>query len=304
MIQKPHLNGMEFGQEGTRIAFGTGTAWWQGPKGNNDGTVNSSLVSLVKTALKLGYRHLDCAEIYGTEPEVGIALKEFLSENPSITRNDIYITSKVFPGLNDIRGTLKEILSRLQISSLDLYLIHAPFFSKANYSGSLKDAWTQMESVVNEGLTRHIGVSNYRIEDFEEFLPSAKIKPVCNQIEFNPYLQQPELQEYCKKHGIKITCYSPLAPLHLKTDGPVNPVIEKIASKYGKTNARILLKWVLQKGHLAITTSRQEDRLKEFLSVETTDKDLVLTEEEMKEIDEVGSKIKFRKYWQEEFGDK
>jgi diketogulonate reductase-like aldo/keto reductase len=154
-----------------------------------------------------------------------------------------------------------------------------------------------MESLVHDGLTRHIGVSNFRVEDFEKFVPSAKIKPLCNQIEFNPYLQQPKLQEYCKNHGIGIACYSPLAPLNLKTDGPVNTVIDKIAAKHGKTSAQVLLKWTIQKGYLAVTTSRQEERLKEFLGV--LDNNFVLTDEERKEIEDVGSRIRFRKYWVE-----
>jgi len=294
MIQKP----VEYGH--TQLAFGSGTVFYVGSKCNeSDVELNYSLIALIKNALKLGYRHLDCAEGYGTEREVGVALKEFLSENPTVTRNDIFITSKFFNSVNDIRGGLKAALSRLQIPSVDLYLVHAPFFHRVNYSGSLQDVWTQMESLVHDGLTRHIGVSNFRIEDFEKLLPSVKIKPLCNQIEFNPYLQQPKLQEYCKNHGIGIACYSPLGPLTFKNDGPVNTVIDKIASKHGKTNAQVLLKWVIQKGYLAVTISRQEERAKEYLGV--LDKNFMLTEEESKEIEEVGSTITFRKYWAEEF---
>jgi len=157
-----------------------------------------------------------------------------------------------------------------------------------------------MESLVDQGLTRFIGVSNYRVEDFDQFLSQARIKPLCNQIEFHPYLQQPELINYCQKHGIWVSCYTSLAPLHLKTDGPVNAVIDKIAKKHHRSEAQILLKWVLQKGMIIITTSKQEARLKEFLELDNPNL-FKLSDEEIKEINEVGKTVHFRKYWNTKF---
>jgi len=291
---------MELVNSKTRLAYGTGTAWFVGPGANTkeDHTLNQQLIDSLKLAMKVGYRHLDCAEIYGTEREVGQALSQFLAENPSLSRNDFYITSKVWSGLKDIAGSLKHILSRLNLTHLDLFLIHAPFFSKVGYNASLSEAWTIMESLVDQGLTRHIGVSNYRIEDIKAFLPGTRIKPLVNQIEYNPYLQQPELIAYCKDHGIGIEAYSGLCPLHYKTDGPVNTVIEAIALKYKRTPAQVLIQWALEKGFVSINTSNQLERLREFWDLEKGE--FHLTHEEVEEINKAGSSVHFRKYWAEE----
>jgi diketogulonate reductase-like aldo/keto reductase len=212
-----------------------------------------------------------------------------------------FITTKILRSLTDIPKGLKDSLSRLGLSYVDLYLIHVPFFDMARCSLSLTEAWAQMESLVDQGLTRFIGVSNYRIEDFEAFLPKARIKPLCNQIEYHPYLQQPALFEYCQKHRICISSYASLAPLNYKKDGPINSVLEKITEKYSRSPAQILLTWVLQKGGIVITTSKQEARLKETFQL-IENKDLFkLTEEESKEIEEVGKTIHFRKNFASKF---
>jgi len=299
MAAASHIN---FGSPGTFIAYGTGTAWYVGAGGNDrkEHELNKELIESVKLGFKVGFRHIDCAEVYGTEQEVGVALKQFLQENPTVSRQDFFITTKIYGSLNDIAGGLKNSLSRLGLSYLDLYLIHAPFFSDVKCSHTLTQAWSQMESLVDQGLTRFIGVSNYRIEDFNQFLSQARIKPLCNQIEYHPYLQQPELISFCQKHGIWVTCYSSLAPLHLKTDGPVNAVINKIAKKHNRSEADILFKWVLQKGMIIISTSKQEARLKEYLALDNPNL-FKLTDEESKEIDEVGKTVYYRKYWDDKF---
>jgi len=192
---------------------------------------------------------------------------------------------------------MKASLSRLGLAYLDLYLVHAPFFEKAKCNLTQPEVWSQMESLVDKGLTRYIGVSNYRIRDFEEILPHARINPICNQIEYHPYLQQHDLIQYCQNHGIIVTAYSPLTPLHNKPDGPVNPFVEKIAAKYQRSPAQILLQWALQKGIYVITTSKQEARMKEYVELDLSDRGLQLTHEEIKEIDHVGKTIQFRKYW-------
>jgi len=276
------------------VSYGTGTEWYSGVKGN-DLPPNPIIVETFKTAFRVGFRHVDCAETYGTEQEVGLALKQFFSENPQVTRDQFYITTKVFPNINDIPAAIKGSLTRLGLTYVDLYLIHSPFFSVANCKATISEVWSQLEALVDQGLTKNIGVSNFRIKDFEEFVPNARIKPLCNQIEYHPYLQQPELIQYCKNHGIYVSAYSPLTPLHSKKDGPVNAVVEKIAEKYKKSMAQILLQWVLQKGIIIISTSSQEARLRECLELENGE--LKLTLEEVKEIDEVGSTVYSRKYW-------
>jgi diketogulonate reductase-like aldo/keto reductase len=283
------------------VAYGTGTSWYVGAKGNNQ-PPNLQVIETFKIALQVGYRHIDCAEVYGTEQEVGVALQQFLSENPNVTRDQFFITTKVWQNLNDIPGAIKGSLSRLQIPYIDLYLIHAPFFSKIqDCKATLSEVWAQFESLVDQGLTRYIGVSNFRIKDFEEILHHARIKPICNQIEYNPYLQQPELIQYCKNQGIFVSAYSPLAPLNSKPDGPIPPVVEKIAIKYLRSPAQILLQWVLQKGVLVITTSRNEVRLREYLELEMNERAFRMSDEDVKEIDEVGKTVELRKYWIPEF---
>jgi len=282
------------GDKGTMIAYGTGSSWKSGQDVNKSNTINQLLIDSIKTALYSGYRHIDCAEFYGTEREVGIALNQFLADNPNLSRADFFITSKVFQSISDIRRAISASLSRIGTTYLDLYLIHSPFY----LSKSLSSTWSQMESLVDAGLTHYIGVSNYRIEDFQSFLPSARIKPVCNQIEFHPYLQQPELIEFCEKERILVCGYSPLVPLR-KKDGPLNPVIQELALNYKKTGPQILIQWVKQKGMLVITTSREENRLREVLELE--DKGWELTKEDMIKIDSVGRLVKERTTWKGNF---
>jgi diketogulonate reductase-like aldo/keto reductase len=282
------------------MAYGTGTEWFIGVKGN-DNPPNAAVIETFKTAFRVGYRHLNCAEVYGTEREIGIALQQFLTENPQLTRNHFFISTKVWPHINDLPSAIKGSLSRLGLTYVDLYMIHSPFLYKVNCKASLSQVWSQMETLVDQGLTKFIGVSNYRIKDFEEFLPHARIKPICNEIEYNPYLQQSDLIDYCKHRGIIVTAFAALTPLHNKTGGPVNSIVEKIAAKYQKSLAQILLKWVLQKGIIVITTSKQEARLREYLELEQNERSFQLTNEEMKEIDEVGNTVKYRKYWENDF---
>jgi len=241
--------------------------------------------------MRIGFRVLDCADSYGNERELGVALKQFLSENPHLKREDFYITTKInHAKVSDIAVELKTALNRLGLTYIDLYLLHSPFFKEP-----ISQVWSQMESLVELGLTKKIGVSNYRIRDLKELLPIAKIKPAVNQIEYHPYLQQPELVNYCQSNGIVVHSYSSLAPLHLKTDGPVNAVVERLSKKYGKSQELIILKWVLQKGIVVVTTTSKEERMKDLMSLIAPD--WVLSKEDCQEIDEVGQTVNFRKYW-------
>jgi len=192
----------------------------------------------------------------------------------------------------------------LGLTYVDLYIIHSPFYGQIlNISTTLSQAWSQMESLVDKGFTRFIGVSNYDIEHLNQFVPQARIKPLCNQIEFHPYLQQSELINFCQKNGILVSCFTSLAPLHLKTDGPINAVIDKFAKKYNRSAAQILFKWALQKGMTVATTSKQEARTKEYFELDNPNL-FNLTEEEMKEIDEVGKTLNYRKWMLQKFPSK
>eukprot|EP01102_Stenamoeba_stenopodia_P004996 TRINITY_DN15499_c0_g1_i1.p1 TRINITY_DN15499_c0_g1~~TRINITY_DN15499_c0_g1_i1.p1 ORF type:complete len:297 (-),score=98.61 TRINITY_DN15499_c0_g1_i1:59-949(-) len=286
---------LSYETNGVSMAFGTGTKWY---KGDNDKELDQAVVLSVKQALDAGFVHLDCAEMYGTEKEVGEAIRQYLAETHK-KREDIFVTTKVWPGIANIPEAMRGSLERLGLDYVDLYLIHAPFFELKGYHGTIPEAWRAMESLVEAGMTKSIGVSNFRISDLEELLVFAKIKPAVNQIEHHPYLQQPDLWNFCKKNEIIIECYSPLATINLKPGGPVDDVVSEIAKAHNKTPTQVLLQWTLQKGNVAITTSSKRERLDEALAV--LKEPFKLTDDEIKRINDEGAKLKFRKYWAPQF---
>ncbi|MEW5307601.1 MAG: hypothetical protein WDW36_009983 [Sanguina aurantia] len=186
-------------------------------------------------------------------------------------------------------------LQRLQTPYLDLYLIHAPFLPEG---ASLEGVWRQMEACVGEGLVRSIGVSNFRTSDLEELLTFARIRPVVNQVELHPYLQQPELSAFHKTHGVLTSSYGPLTPLVHAKGGPLDPLLNQLAKKYDKTPEQVLLRWNLQKGNMLVTTSSKPERMTQLLAVGSTDTSrFSLSEADMAEIDRVGATHPFRKFW-------
>jgi diketogulonate reductase-like aldo/keto reductase len=155
-----------------RIGYGTGTKWFSG---DNSEPIDKDLVQSIHEALSVGYRHLDAAEMYGTETSVGEALR-----TQSVPRNEIFITSKVFKTIENIEQACSDVLSRLGIDYLDLWLIHSPFFDRSKIS--LEQAWKQMEKLVENGKVKAIGVSNFQKQHLEElFALNPKIKPAVNQ---------------------------------------------------------------------------------------------------------------------------
>ncbi|KAJ3341740.1 hypothetical protein HDU91_000634 [Kappamyces sp. JEL0680] len=269
-----------------RLAFGTGTAHYLGPKEQDSRPLSEPLIQYIVNGVQAGFRHLDGAEVYGNEREVGEALRRC-----GIDREELFITTKCYQGRDNPKAALEKSLQRLGTTYVDLYLIHVPF------DIPIKATWQKMEELVDQGLARQIGVSNFRIRDFEEFLSEARIKPVCNQIEWNPYLQLVELQDYMKQHHIALAAYSPLMPLTHAKGGPLDPVVEAIAARHGKTPTQILLAWCLAHGHIAVTTTSQMQRCKEILESES----IQLTKEEIQEIAQVGATKTFRKYWVDKF---
>jgi diketogulonate reductase-like aldo/keto reductase len=154
------------------IGYGTGTKWFSG---DNSKPIDKNLVQSIHEALSLGYRHLDAAEMYGTDTSVGEALR-----TQSIPRNQIWITSKVFKNIENIEQACSDILSRLDIDYLDLFLVHAPYFDRNKIS--LEQVWKEMEKLVENGKVKAIGVSNFQKEHLEElFALNPKIKPAVNQ---------------------------------------------------------------------------------------------------------------------------
>ena len=241
----------------------------------------------VQEAVRIGYRHIDCAAIYGNEAEIGKALQEVL-QTGLVKRDELWITSKLWNNAHareEVSIALEKTLADLRLDYLDLYLIHWPvatrpdvifprkaddFFSLAEMP--LNETWAGMEDCVESGLIKHIGVSNCSIKKIEE-LSSAKIRPEVNQIELHPYLQQEEMLNYCKKHNIYLTAYSPLGsgdrPEAMKAANEPslleNSTVVNIAQAHGCNAAQVLLKWAIERGTSVIPKSTNPGRLAENL---------------------------------------
>jgi alcohol dehydrogenase (NADP+) len=243
----------------------------------------------VREAIRIGYRHIDCASFYGNEVEVGNAIRDAIKDG-QVTRKELWITSKLWSndhGRDRVAVALGKSLKDLGLNYLDLYLIHWPIPLKptASLPGSAADfasladvpihaTWQGMEAAVSNGLTRHIGVSNFSAKKLRELLPRCEIKVEVNQVELHPLLQQHELVAYCKSQGIHMTAWAPLGssdrPDFLKApDAPVlldNPVIQSIATARGCTVAQVLLAWHVQRGISVIPKSVSPARLRENLA--------------------------------------
>ncbi|MFO1427393.1 MAG: aldo/keto reductase [Steroidobacteraceae bacterium] len=243
----------------------------------------------VREAIRLGYRHIDCAMAYGNEAEIGQAIRAAIAAG-DVRREELWITSKLWcnaHGRDNVEGALRQSLRNFGLDYLDLYLMHWPIPLKPNAGFPLTAAdfepparvpvqstWEGMEAAVAAGLTRHIGVSNFSIRKLRDLLPRCRIRVELNQIELHPLLQQPELVKYCASEGIHVMAWSPLGssgrPAMVKApDAPVvleNPVIKSIAQGRGCTPAQVLLAWHVQRGIAAIPKSVSPARLRENLA--------------------------------------
>lgn len=220
----------------------------------------------VLNALEAGYRHIDTARIYDNEVDVGQAIRE-----SGIPRKEIFITTKLWnadQGSDKTRKALENSLDRLGIDFVDLYLIHFPVTSKR------MDSWKELEKLYPDKLCKAIGVSNYTIIHLTELLKNSQITPAVNQVEFHPFLNQIHLLEYCKKHKIQLEAYSPLAHGQKIED----PTIAKIAQKYDKTPAQILIRWAIEQKIVVIPKSIKKERIIENSKVF----DFAISEEDMK----------------------
>ena len=229
----------------------------------------------VLEALKIGYRHIDTAHMYGNEKEVGSAIKK-----SGIPRNEIFITSKLWVSEYGEGKTLQAIdkmLKRLDLVYIDLILLHFPF---NDYMGAYKD----LEKAYEQGKVKSIGISNFENQKLEELCDAAKIKPVLNQIELHPYFQQNELRQRMDKYNTKTEAWAPLG--HAMTKIFDEEIIKKLAEKYKKSPAQIILRWDIQRGIITIPKSQKKERIKENFQIF----DFEMTEDEIKEIDVLNGK--------------
>jgi alcohol dehydrogenase (NADP+) len=246
-------------------------------------------ISATRDALEAGFRHFDCAERYGNEREVGTALQAGLAAG-GIAREDIFVTTKLWNSNHRperVEPAFEASLDRLGLKYLDLYLIHTPFAFQPgddqdprDQSGNviydqgvtLLDTWKAMESLVDHGKCRAIGLSDISLDEVKPIYESARIKPAVVQVESHPYLPEMELLEFCKEKGIVFLAFAPLG--HGMKPGLLeDPVIMAIAERIGKTPAQVLLAWAVQRGTALLTTPRSPARAKENFDISPLPKD-------------------------------
>jgi 2,5-diketo-D-gluconate reductase A len=210
----------------------------------------------VADAIRTGYRLIDTAAAYGNEEAVGNAIKR-----SGVPREDLFVTTKVWiqdTGDGRTRQAFERSLERLQLDYLDLYLIHQPF-------GDVYGAWRDMEALYRESRTRAIGVSNFQPDRLMDLIVHNDVVPAVNQIECHPFNQQVETQRFLQENGVQIESWGPFA--EGKNDIFQNEVLLSLAGKYNKTVAQIILRWLTQRGVVAIPKSVRKERIVENFNV-------------------------------------
>ncbi|XVF02972.1 hypothetical protein REPUB_Repub04eG0220300 [Reevesia pubescens] len=251
-------------------------------------------------AIKAGYRHFDTAFVYRTEQPLGEAIAEALRLGLIKSRDELYISSKLWCSSAEkdhIIPAIKTSLRNLQLDYLDMYLIHWPLKLSDEvrqmpakkehiFPLDMKSVWEGMEECENLGLTKGIGVSNFTSKQLEELLSTAKIPPAVNQVEMNPLWQQKKLREFCKAKGVHVIAYSPLGASNTKWgDNRVLEcdVLEEISKAKGKTTAQISLRWLYEQGVSLVAKSFNKERMRQNLDIFNWS----LTEEESNKISQL-----------------
>lgn len=278
-------------------AIGFGTFANEGSKGET--------YRAVTCALETGYRHLDCAWFYQNEDEVGDAVRDFLSSNPSIKRSDLFICTKVWNHLHEpdqVKWSLNDSLTKLKTDYVDLFLVHWPIAaeSDANHMPKLgadgkyiikeqltenpEPTWRAMEQLYKDGKARAIGVSNWTIPGLQQLLSFAEVPPAVNQIEIHPFLPNTALVDFCFQHNIMPAAYSPLGSQNqVPSTGEkvrTNKTLNEVAERSGNTLAQVLLAWGLRRGYVVLPKSSTPERIQSNWQVpELSDEDFKAVEE-------------------------
>lgn len=232
------------------------------------GTYKLQSAEAVKKALELGYRHIDCATIYGNEKTVGEGLKDFIAEG---RRDELFIVSKVWQDAHRpeaLRKSVQQSIADLDCGRLDLCLVHwpeawLPGTEEPDTEVTLQQTWQAMEALVDDGLATHIGVSNFSLRQIEEVLSYARHKPVVNQVELHPLLAQRKLVGVCLRKGVHSVAYSPLGHTGQGSEVLGHPAVAEVAAETGKSPAQVLLKWNVQRGVAVIPKAGSEPHLAE-----------------------------------------
>jgi len=281
--------------KGKRILPAVGFGTWQSAEEQYEA---------VKEALKVGYRHIDTARIYGTEKAVGKALKE-----STVPREEVFITTKLWNHKHDpkdVEQALDDSLKDLDVDYVDLYLMHWPVaFASGDSSFPKKDGktvvadidyldtWKAMIKLVDTGKTKYVGVSNFSKTEMERLIKETGEKPACHQIECHPYLQQRSFLEWHKEQGIAVVAYSPFGNQN-ETYGSdhkklvEDPVLVRIGKNHNKSGAQAALAWGVSLGHSVIPKSKTPTRIKENL-----EGSFKLSDNEMEQIEKLDKKMRF-----------
>jgi diketogulonate reductase-like aldo/keto reductase len=258
----------------------------------------------IKTALEVGFRHLDCAERYRNEEAVGQAIQEALKAG-MVQREDLFVTTKLWNNNHRperVKPAFEASCRRLQLDYVDCYLMHTPYAFRPGDeqdprdergqviydSGvALVDTWRAMERLVDDGRCRSIGLSDITLERLQEVVAAARIKPAVVEVESHPYHPQSEILDFCRQEGIALLAFAALGH-GMEPKVLENPVITAIAQRVHKTPAQVLLAWAVQRGTAFLTTSTKPGRIHESFEVST------LPEDAMQEIrDGVTTRVRF-----------
>lgn len=302
------------GGEGESVLPSIGLGFWK--------VADDRAPDLVRKAIRIGYRHLDCACDYGNEPAVGDGLSTAFNDG-LVSRDDMWVTSKLWNTYHrkeNVRPALERTLKDLKLDYLDLYLIHFPISQKYvpidhRYPPEwfydpgcenprieldtvpIRETWEAMESLVDAGLTRYIGISNFGTSLIRDLLSYARIRPAVLQVELHPYLTQEKLLQYCRNENLAVTGFSPLGAESYFSLGMAqpeeslfkHPVISRISQVHQKTPAQICLRWGIQRGTAVVPKASTEAHLAENIQIH----DFTLSNDEMTAISSLNRNRRF-----------